>query len=113
MTVFYLELRPPEVAVEACPEAATVAAVEDGVDSAVAGEGTDVNAIYGQQFLYKNCNNSPQTASPTQSPSSEKTQLNVENEFISSEISQNKESAVERGSKIIIVKKTACVDKRI
>jgi len=42
-----------------------------------------------------------------------KTQLNVENEFISSEISQNKESAVERGSKIIIVKKTACVDKRI
>jgi len=34
-----------------------------------------------------------------------KTQLNVENEFISSEISQNKESAVERGSKIIIVKK--------
>jgi len=42
-----------------------------------------------------------------------KTQLNVENEFISSEISQNKKSAVKRGSKIIIVKKTACVDKRI
>ena len=40
MTVFYLELRPPEVAVEACPEAATVAAVEDGVDSAVAEGGT-------------------------------------------------------------------------
>jgi len=36
-----------------------------------------------------------------------KTQLNVENEFISSEISQNKESAVERGSKIIIVKKNS------
>jgi len=73
-----------------------VAAVAVGVDSAAAGEGTDANAIYGQQFLYKNCNNSPQTASPTQSPSSEKTQLNVENEFISSEISQNKESAVKR-----------------
>ena len=107
MTVFYLELRPPEVAVEACPGAATVAAVAVGVDSAAAGEGTDANAIYGQQFLYKNCNNSPQTASPTQSPSSEKTQLNVENEFISSEISQYKKSAVERGSKIIIVKKNS------
>ena len=78
MTVFYLELRPPEVAVEACPEAATVAAVEDGVDSAVAGEGTGANAIYGQQFLYKNCSNSPQTASPYRKPIIRKTQLNVE-----------------------------------
>ena len=41
MTVFYLELRPPEVAVEACPEAETVAAVAVGADSAVAEEVTD------------------------------------------------------------------------
>ena len=46
MTVIYLELRPPEVAVEACPEVETVAAVAVGVDSAVAEVGTGAkNAI--------------------------------------------------------------------
>ena len=47
-----MRLRPPEVAVEACPEAETVAAVAVGADSAVAEEGTDAkNAIYGLTVL--------------------------------------------------------------
>ena len=56
-----------------------MAAVAAGADSAVAGEGTGAkSAIYGQQFLYKNCSNSPQTASPYRKPIIRKTQLNVE-----------------------------------
>ena len=115
VTVFYLELRPPEVAVEACPEAETVAAVAVVADSAVAGEGTGAKApSMVSQFLYKNCN-SPQTASPyRKSPSSGKTQLNVEMSLLVVKISQNKKrvrwGADPRSS---LLKKTACVDKRI
>jgi len=76
-----------------------VAAVAVGADSAVAGEGTGAkNAIYGQQFLYKNCsklNLKPHL--PTEKAHHQKkTQLNVEMSLLVVKISQNKKSAVKR-----------------
>ena len=72
MTAFYLELRPPEVAVEACPEAETVAAVAVGADSAVAGEGTDAKTpSMVNSFCTKIAATHLKPHLPTESPSSE------------------------------------------
>jgi len=70
-----------------------VAAVEVGADSAVAGEGTGAkNAIYGLTvFVQKLQQLNLKPHLPTEeSPSSEKTQLNVEMSLLVVKISQNK-----------------------